>query len=253
MKSNSKIVRTETPKRFATSGVIIFILSTTEENRYDSANFRNVKQRIDTIQQEAIDRNSFTGITEIELKEFSITGSQHQWKSPCIHCKDIFSGIWVVTRLPFTLHESISFAKENNSKLFVCFLDAQKAFYKVCREGLFLKLFGGKDFYLWEVIVSLHDNLSSFMLFRGFKSMEFNISLGTRQGGVPSPYLFLCFYKWLTRWTMCFEFRSAYKWDKSYLPDRWHTTLIVDKTGALVFDKYLRPLFTSVAFKLQCT
>lgn len=78
MKSNSKIVRTETPKRFATSGVIIFILSTTEENRYDSANFRNVKQRIDTIQQEAIDRNSFTGITEIELKEFSITGSQHQ-------------------------------------------------------------------------------------------------------------------------------------------------------------------------------
>ena len=31
----------------------------------------------------------------------------------------------------YLLHESINFAKENNSKLYVCFLDAQKAFDKV--------------------------------------------------------------------------------------------------------------------------
>ena len=94
----------------------------------------------------------------------------------------------------YLLHESINFAKENNSKLYVCFLDAQKAFDKVWHEGLFLKMYEmGIDFYLWKVIVNLHDNLSSYVLFRGFKSIEFNISRGTRQGGVLSPFLFLCF------------------------------------------------------------
>ena len=91
-------------------------------------------------------------------------------------------------------HESIYYTKENNSKLYVCFLDAQKAFDKVWHEGLFLKLFEmGVELYLLKVLISLHDHLSSYVLFRGFKSIEFNISRGTRQGGVLSPFLFLCF------------------------------------------------------------
>lgn len=94
----------------------------------------------------------------------------------------------------YLLHESIYYTKENNSKLYVCFLDAQKAFDKVLQEGLFLKLFEmGVDLYFLKVLISLHDHLSSYVLFRGFKSVEFNISRGTRQGGVLSPFLFLCF------------------------------------------------------------
>ena len=85
----------------------------------------------------------------------------------------------------YLLHESIYYAKENNSKLCVCFLGAQKAFDKVWHEGLFIKLFEMDiDLYLWKFVVKLHDNLSSYVLFRGFQSSDFNIL---------SPFLFLCF------------------------------------------------------------
>ena len=94
----------------------------------------------------------------------------------------------------FVLQESIYYAKENNSKLYTCFLDAQKAFDKVWHDGLLLKLHErGLDHYLWKIIVSLHSNLQSYVLFRGFKSKRFQIVRGTRQGGVLSPFMFLCF------------------------------------------------------------
>ena len=51
----------------------------------------------------------------------------------------------------------------------------------------------GIDLYLWKIIVNLHVNLSSCVLFRGFKSLVFNISRGTRQGGVLSTFVFLCY------------------------------------------------------------
>ncbi|MEW8547363.1 MAG: reverse transcriptase family protein, partial [Candidatus Thiodiazotropha sp.] len=94
----------------------------------------------------------------------------------------------------FLLQESVHYARENGSKLYVCFLDAQKAFDKVWHDGLLLKLYElGMELYLWKILVSLHENLSSYVLFRGFKSSTFTITQGTRQGGVVSPYLFLCF------------------------------------------------------------
>ena len=94
----------------------------------------------------------------------------------------------------FVLQESIYYAKGNNSKLYTCFLDAQKAFDKVWHDGLLLKLHErGLYHYLWKIIVSLHSNLQSYLLFRGFKSKRFQIVRGTRQGGVLSPFMFLCF------------------------------------------------------------
>ncbi|MCG7874961.1 MAG: reverse transcriptase family protein, partial [Candidatus Thiodiazotropha endolucinida] len=92
------------------------------------------------------------------------------------------------------LQESVYFAKENGSKLYICFLDAKKAFDKVWHDGLFFKLHQmGIAVYVWKLIVSLHTQLSSYVLFRGFKSSVFSVTQGTRQGGVLSPYLFLCF------------------------------------------------------------
>ena len=83
------------------------------------------------------------------------------------------------------------YANENGSKLYICFLDAKKAFDKVWHDGLLLKLYErGIDLYTWKVLVSLH--ASSYVLFRGYKSGTFNISQRTRQGEVLSPYMFLC-------------------------------------------------------------
>ena len=98
------------------------------------------------------------------------------------------------TMTSFLVNESVQYAKENNSKLYICFLDAKKAFDKVWHDGLLLKFYErGIDLYIWKVLVSLHANLTSYVLFRGRKSSTFNINRGTRQGGVISPFGFLCF------------------------------------------------------------
>ena len=39
------------------------------------------------------------------------------------------------------IKECISYAKENHSKLFVCYLDIQKAFDRMWHNGLFVKLY----------------------------------------------------------------------------------------------------------------
>ena len=98
------------------------------------------------------------------------------------------------TMTSFLVRESVYYANENGSKLYICFLDAKKAFDKVWHDGLLLKLHERRvELYVWKVLVCLHANLSSYVLFKGCKSSRFNVTKGTRQGGVLSPYLFLCF------------------------------------------------------------
>ena len=58
----------------------------------------------------------------------------------------------------------------------------------------FLKLHGlGIELYMWKSLVSLYEELTSYVKFRGFKSQSFNICQGTRQGGMSSPLMFLFF------------------------------------------------------------
>ena len=92
------------------------------------------------------------------------------------------------------LRECILYAKENGSKLYVCYLDIEKAFDRVWHCGLFLKLYEmGIKSELLRIIIELHRNMISCVLYKGHKSDWFNIMQGTRQGGVLSPFLFLCF------------------------------------------------------------
>ena len=68
----------------------------------------------------------------------------------------------------FLLHESIYYAKENNSYMFA---SSTPSIDKKWLEGLFIKPFKmGIELYLWKIIANLHMNLSSCVLFRGFKS-----------------------------------------------------------------------------------
>ena len=90
--------------------------------------------------------------------------------------------------------ESISYAKENHSKLFVCYLDIQKEFDRMWHDGLFVKLYDlcirSK---LLGIIIDLYTDMRSCVLFKGHKSAWFKILQGSRQGGVISPLMFLCF------------------------------------------------------------
>ena len=88
----------------------------------------------------------------------------------------------------------IAYAKKHGNKLFACFLDAQKAFDKVWYNGLFLKLYNmGMRSKLLRIVIGLQHNLTSCILHYGYHSACFPVLQGTRQGGVISPFLYLCF------------------------------------------------------------
>lgn len=94
----------------------------------------------------------------------------------------------------FMLRESIYFAKENHSRLYVCFLDVRKAFDCVWHDGLFYKLYNmGIDKAIFSILQNLYTGMSSCVKFKGCKSGWFPILQGTRQGGVISPFLYLVF------------------------------------------------------------
>ena len=94
----------------------------------------------------------------------------------------------------FLLRESISYAKENGSKLYVCFLDVKKAFDCVWHDGLFYKLYNsGVNKTFCRLIVNMYTDMFSCVRNRGHKSSWFRILQGTRQGGVISPFLYLIY------------------------------------------------------------
>ena len=94
----------------------------------------------------------------------------------------------------FLLRESIFYAKENGSKLHVCFLDVKKAFDCVWHEGLFYKLYNsGVNKTFCKLIINMYTDMFSCVRGRGYKSAWFPVRRGTRQGGVISPFLYLIF------------------------------------------------------------
>ena len=98
------------------------------------------------------------------------------------------------------LKECCLYAKENHSKLYACFLDVQKAFDKIWHNGLFLKLYNrGIRSNLLRVIINLHSNMTSRVIYNGHYSSWFFILQGSRQGGVVSPFMYLCYIDDLIR------------------------------------------------------
>ena len=92
------------------------------------------------------------------------------------------------------LKECVAFAKEHHSKLFACFLDVHKAFDKVWHNGLFVKLYNmGIRSKLLKIVINLHSNVKSSVFHTGYYSTAFPVLQGTRQGGVISPFMYLCF------------------------------------------------------------
>ncbi len=100
----------------------------------------------------------------------------------------------------FLLRECISYSKEQSSKLYVCFLDSQKAFDKVWHDGLFYKLKElGVNTPELNAIMDMYKDMTGCVKYKNFTSDTFNVSQGTKQGGVISPFFYLVYIDQLLR------------------------------------------------------
>ena len=89
------------------------------------------------------------------------------------------------------INEATIEAKENNTPLFTCTLDARKAFDTVCHTSLMRKIYlQNPDKELVGIISAIYKNMTSQVKLNGKLGDEFNVLQGTRQGSVLSPTLY---------------------------------------------------------------
>ena len=91
----------------------------------------------------------------------------------------------------FTLHETIYANLEQNSNVYIAFLDILKAFDTVWHTGLMNKLYDfGINGSLHRLIFKSYQNICGTVVCNGYKSSVFPIHRGVRQGGVLSTFLY---------------------------------------------------------------
>ena len=92
----------------------------------------------------------------------------------------------------FIITETIRYYNQNNTPIYICSLDAQKAFDSCNWTSLFHKLRHEKHLpeKLIKVIQSLYHSGTAQVLYNGNKSEKFNLTQGVRQGSILSPYLY---------------------------------------------------------------
>ena len=91
----------------------------------------------------------------------------------------------------FALNEVLDVYNRQNSTIFMCFIDASKAFDRVNHEKLFLKLHNrGVPNYLVRILAFWYAHQSMYVKWGNSMSAPFNVSNGVRQGSILSPFLF---------------------------------------------------------------
>ena len=89
----------------------------------------------------------------------------------------------------FTLHEMIMCRRP--LKTYCCFIDVQKAYDRVWRQGLWKKLYDyGVRGKLWRILKNIYAKVESCVLVNEERTEFFQILLGLRQGCILSPLLF---------------------------------------------------------------
>ena len=88
---------------------------------------------------------------------------------------------------------------EQNTDLYIAFIDLQKAFDTVNRELLWIVLekFGTPPKFL-TILKKLHDGMTATVLASGERSEPFNIEVGVKQGCVIAPVIFNIFVSAIT-------------------------------------------------------
>ena len=91
----------------------------------------------------------------------------------------------------YSLKEIIDRYRQLNGSIFMCFLDASKAFDRVKHSILFTKLLNrGAPKYIVRILMYWYSHQNMCVRWGGVISSTFKVSNGVRQGGILSPYLF---------------------------------------------------------------
>ncbi len=91
----------------------------------------------------------------------------------------------------FILNEITAIRRENSSATFLCFIDVSKAYDKVWRPGLWLKLHEyGMSGRCFDVIRAMYSRVLRSLLINGQLTEEFETEAGVPQGAVLSPFLY---------------------------------------------------------------
>jgi hypothetical protein len=94
-----------------------------------------------------------------------------------------------------TTQDIITFCNSRGSSVYVCGLDVAKAFDGVPHSVLLFKSLGVIPEYWWRILYSWYENSEALVKYDGSYSEPFPLKIGTRQGGLTSPYLFNLVYK----------------------------------------------------------
>lgn len=91
----------------------------------------------------------------------------------------------------FLLKEHIRHYVNMGSPVYACFLDASKAFDRVCHSTLFLKLRDrGIPMSVVKLLIYWYKHQKMYISWNGCLSADFTVTNGVRQGGILSPALF---------------------------------------------------------------
>lgn len=91
----------------------------------------------------------------------------------------------------YSLKEIIDRYRQLQGTVFMCFLDASKAFDRVKHSVLFTKLLKrGAPIYIVRLLVYWYSHQTMYVRWGGAMSTPFSVTNGVRQGGILSPYLF---------------------------------------------------------------
>ena len=102
-----------------------------------------------------------------------------------------------------------------NKRLYMAFVDLEKAFNRVPRKVIWwaLRKLGVKKWIVWLVQGMYANALSRVRVGEGFRK-EFEVKVGVHQGSVLSPLLFIIVLEALSR-----EFRAGFPWEDLYADD----------------------------------
>ena len=99
------------------------------------------------------------------------------------------------------LKELLRFYRDHGSNMYVCFLNASKAFDRVDYSVLFRKLVShGVPTYILHLLWNSYGHHYAHILWASVQSDKFSICNGVRQGGILSPFLFGIYIDKLSRY-----------------------------------------------------